>query len=250
MRAVNLIPPEERRGAGMRARAGLVSYLLVGALVATLAGVTALVLTNREVSERQAEIAQLEQEEATARERAESLRAFADFRTVQESRTATVTSLAQSRFDWERVMRELSLILPEDVWLVELTGTVTPDVQVENGAEVEVRASVQGPALEIVGCTTGQEAVGRFVAALRDIDGVTRVTAAKSERPDQGSVTDASTAAAESSEDECRTRDFITQFEIVAAFDEVQVDPTTQSLVPPVDATERGREAVDYIPGA
>ena len=32
---------------------------------------------------------------------------------------ATVTSLADSRFDWERVMRELSLVLPADVWLTE-----------------------------------------------------------------------------------------------------------------------------------
>ena len=32
--------------------------------------------------------------------------------TVREQRVATVTSLADSRFDWERVMRELALVLP------------------------------------------------------------------------------------------------------------------------------------------
>ena len=31
---------------------------------------------------------------------------------MSEQRVATVTSLADSRFDWERVMRELALILP------------------------------------------------------------------------------------------------------------------------------------------
>ena len=53
MRAVNLIPLDERRGGGP-ARAGLLSYFLLGALVAVLVGVTALVLTSNQISERKA----------------------------------------------------------------------------------------------------------------------------------------------------------------------------------------------------
>jgi hypothetical protein len=154
---------------------------------------------------------------------------------MEEARTATVTGLAKSRFDWERVLRELSLVLPGDVWLINLTGSVTPEVELDGAAEVSARDSVPGPALEIVGCAASQDSVGRFVAALHDIDGVTRVTAARSERPDLSSAEATSAAsgagAADEGEDDCRTRDFIVRFEIVAAFDEVQLDPST---LPPV----------------
>src|SRR5688500_11048863 len=140
---------------------------------------------------------------------------------MQEQRTATVVSLAQSRFDWERVLREFALVLPEDVWLIQLEGTVSPGVSLTDGAEISIREGVAGPALEIIGCAASQDAVGGVVAALRDIDGVTRVTVAKSERPELAESTGAASSEDASSDDDCRTRDFITRFEIVAAFDGV-----------------------------
>jgi Tfp pilus assembly protein PilN len=270
VRAVNLIPAEERRGRPT-ARAGGLSYLVVGVLIAALAGVTSLVLTNQQVSDREAEVAQLEQRKTVAQAQADSLRAFAEFRSMQEARTATVTSLAQSRFDWERVLRELSLVLPADVWLVELTGTASPDVQLDGSADISSRASVQAPALELVGCTVGHDAVGRLVAALRDIDGVTRASVAKSERP---SVEESSSGAeSESSGDDCRTKDFITRFEIVIAFDAVPVPEAAATLPPEPGApateesgdtspesqaaqdavqegVEEGQEAANLVPGA
>lgn len=272
MRAVNLIPPEER-GGRLPARTGPLSYLVVGALVAALAAVTLLVLAENQVSDRKAEVAQLEQERDAEQARLDSLRSFAEFRSMEELRTATVTSLAQSRFDWERVMRELALVLPADVWLIELEGTVSPEVQVEDGADISLRESVPGPALELVGCTVSQEAVGRFVAALRDIDGVTRVTVASSERPEL-TETDSQGATGEEggSADDCRTQDFITQFQIIAAFDEVETpavatpppvpsppaptgeesnaagEPTSQEGVE--QGVQEGRDAANLVPGA
>jgi Tfp pilus assembly protein PilN len=249
VRAVNLIPAEERR-ARPAARAGALSYLVVGVLIAALAGVTSLVLTNQQVSDREAEVAQLEQRRTAAQARADSLRAFAEFRSMQEARTATVTSLAQSRFDWERVLRELSLVLPADVWLVELTGTVSPSVQLDGGADISSRDSVQAPALEMVGCTVSQDAVGRLVAALRDIDGVTRVSVFKSERPEL-EQSDASTGAAggqgAESGDDCRTKDFITRFEIVIAFDAVPA-PEAASALPPEPGAPAAAEGAETSP--
>jgi Tfp pilus assembly protein PilN len=240
VRAINLIPAEERRGRPA-ARAGALSYLVVGVLIAALAGVTALVMTNQQVSDREAEVAQLEQRRAAAQAQADSLRAFAEFRSMQEARTATVTSLAQSRFDWERILRELSMVLPADVWLVELTGTVSPAVQVDGGADISSRASVEAPALELVGCTVSQDAVGRLVAALRDIDGVTRAGVARSERPELEA--DAAGAGPGDSGDDCRTEDFITRFEIVVAFDAVPAPEAAAALLPEPGAPAAGESA-------
>lgn len=219
MRPINLIPRDDQGGRGP-ARAGSLSYVVLGALVAILLAVTVMVLTNNRISDAKAEVAALEQQRDAAQARADSLAAFAEFSAMQEERTATVMTLAQSRFDWERVLRELALVLPENVWLVELQGTVSPEVTLSGGADVTNRDSVAGPALEIVGCTVSQDAVGVFVATLRDIDGITRVSVAKSERPELSDDTGSSDMGGE---EECRTREFITRFEIVAAFDEVPV---------------------------
>jgi len=238
MRPVNLIPAEERRGEHGPMRTGPVPYLLVGALVAALLGVTALVLTSNQIADSKAEVVQLKREDAVAAARAERLAAYTQFRALQEQRLATVTSLADSRFDWERVMRELSLILPRNVWLVSLEATASPEASTGgeggSGSGGNLRDAAPGPALQISGCASGQEAVAGFVTALKDIDGVTRVGVQSSELSEQ-------TSSGSGGED-CRTRDFIAKFEIVVAFDAAPVPATASATeaptAPPAETTE------------
>ena len=79
----------------------------------------------------------VEEQQATAK--ANSLQAFANFRAVQEQRSSTVTSLAQSRFDWQRVLNELARVVPSNVWLVQLAGTVNPAVTVDDAPDISIR---------------------------------------------------------------------------------------------------------------
>jgi len=226
MRPINLIPPEQRRGEQAPLRSGPLAYILVGALVAVLAGVTGLVLTGNEISEREGEVARLEVEDARETARAERLAAYTQFRDISEQRVATVASLADSRFDWERVMRELALVLPRNAWLTSLAASVTAGVGAGGGADggSGLRASAPGPALELSGCAAGQEAVASFVTTLKDIDGVTRVGVESSELPEKedGGASEGG-GGSESEGDECRTREFIAQFQIVVAFDAAPV---------------------------
>ena len=226
MRPVNIIPSNERRGDTSVSRTGPVADLLIGVLVAILGGVTALVMTGNEISDSKTKLAELEAQHAEEQARAQSLAAYTDFRSVRESRTLTIASLADSRFDWERVIRELSLVLPPDVWLSSLSASAHPAVTLDGGAEVTGRDSVAGPALEIVGCAPSQQAVARFVAVARDIDGVTRVGLPSSSLP----------GGAESADSSCQTRDFIAQFNMVLAFDAAPVASTTAP--PAVTTTE------------
>ncbi len=226
MRPVNLIPPEDRRGSHAPLRTGPFAYLVLGALVAALVGVTALVLVGNQVSEREAEVVELRREDAAAKARAERLAPYTQFQLVSEQRIATVTSLADSRFDWERVMRELSLVLPGDVWLVSLTASATPTADSGGGGSGGgLRGATLGPALQLSGCAAGQVAVAGFVTALKDIDGVTRVGVQSSQLPTQesgaGVVGDGGGGG-----DDCRTRAFIAKFEIVVAFDAAPVPIT------------------------
>jgi Tfp pilus assembly protein PilN len=227
MRPINLIPPDQRRGTSAPLKSGPLAYILIGALVAVLAGVAALVLTGNQISNRKDELATLKVEDAKASARAKRLEPFVQFRTMREQRVATVSSLANSRFDWERVMRELALILPHNTWLVSLTATASPKVTLggdEGGeGEVSLRGSVPGPALELSGCASGQEAVAGFVTALKEIDGVTRVGVASSELPDKSSGAGSIGGGTGGGAEDCRTRKFIAKFQIVVAFDAAPV---------------------------
>jgi Tfp pilus assembly protein PilN len=212
--------------------------VIAGLGIALLAAI-ALTFTSKQVSDRKQQVANLQQEEQQATAHAQSLKSFTDFRAVQESREATVTSLAQSRFDWQRVLNELARVLPGDVWLTQLEGTVSPGVPIDSGVDIAMRAEASGPALSIVGCASSQDAVAGFVSDLEDIDGVTRVGVQSSQRSDQANATDATTGTVTASDSssgdstECRTRNFITKFEIVAAFDAVPT-PETATAAPSV----------------
>lgn len=242
MRPINLIPLEERRGEQAPLRNGPLAYILVAALVALLAGVTALVLTGNQISEHESEIARLEVEDAREKARAESLAAYTQFRDLSEQRVATVASLADSRFDWERVMRELSLVLPDSAWLVGLTASAGGGAEVASGGGGSgLGASALGPTLELSGCATGQEAVAGFVTALKDIDGVTRVGVQSSELGEEGT---GGGGGGSDGGDECRTRNFIAKFEIVVAFDAAPVPATeAEAEVAPEAAPEAAQVA-------
>ena len=247
MRPVNLIPQDQRRGERGTSRTGQAPYALLGVLGLVLAGVVALVLTGAQIDERKAEVATLEQREQVATARAEALRPYVDFATLAATREQTVDQLANSRFDWERVLSELALVLPSDVWLTSLTGTVSPAVEVQGATGVEARAEIPGPALELVGCAASQEGVANLISTLRDIDGVTRVGLDSSARPDAGSGGSTGEAAAGGSgDDDCRTRDFITQFHIVLAFDAATAAVgSTESEAPPAPPADPGTTETD-----
>ncbi len=225
MRPVNLIPPDERGGDRSSMRTGAFSYVLIGALAIALLGVIALAFTSKQISDRKSEVAKLQVQEQQAEAKAQSLQAFANFRAVQEQRSATITSLAQSRFDWQRVLNELARVIPSDVWLVQLPAPSTPRSRSTDGPEITIRDGVTGPALELVGCAPSQDAVAGLVADLEEIDGVTRVGLQRRRRLTTATPPAAPRSTSASGErhatTECRTSDFIAKFEIVVAFDAV-----------------------------
>jgi Tfp pilus assembly protein PilN len=246
VRPVNLIPPEERRGDKAPMRTGSLAYVVVAVLAVALVAVTGVVLTNNQISDRTSEKSSLETQVSAAQAKADRTSAFANFASLQRAREQTVASLAESRFDWERVLRELAIVIPHDVWLTNLSASVSPDVAAASSSSSATSTSasssesVGGPSLHIDGCAAGHEAVARFLAALQDVGGVTRVSVLKSDRPDlasSGSTAAAGGAGTAAGTDGCSSRDFVSTFEVVAAFDAVQIDPATQGLAPTTPTT-------------
>lgn len=219
MRPVNLIPPEERRGGQAPLRRGPLAYVVVASLAMVLIAITAMVLVNNQISEREAEVAKLEREDAVASAEAAKLASYVQFQAMSEARAETVRSLADSRFDWERVMRELSLVLPDDVSLSNLEASA-------GGEAAESTGGANGPTLTLSGCATGQEGVAGFVTALKDIDGVTRVGLQASqigeESGGEGATTEVGAAPSDSGE-ACSGGGSEASFEMLVAFDAAPV---------------------------
>ena len=228
MRAVNLIPPEDRRGgAGASGRSGGAGYVFLGGLAVVVVAVAAYVLTSNTITSRKAEVAKLQAQAGAAEQQAAALKPYRDFAILRRQRVATVSALASSRFDWDRALHELAIVLPTDSWLTAVTGSVAPGLNLESGGAgtadtSSLRQQVTAPALEITGCTVSQSEVSRVLARLRRIHGVVRVTLASSEKIDQSAATSgggAPAAAAGNTGTDCRNGSTRSpQFSVVAFF--------------------------------
>ena len=238
MRPVNLIPSEERPGSRKPLRSGPLAYIVVGALAAAVIALTALVVTENSISDKKAEVAQLQAEQTQITAKAQELSAYTQFDTVSEQRLATITELADSRFDWPRILHELSLVIPANVQLTSLAGNVAPGAGASGGGGVGLRSGIAGPALELVGCTDSQADVAAFIEALKTIDGVTRVGFQGSSMSDGGgNATTAGSCEADGA-----------QFQLVAAFDaapvvNVEAGGVAPEATTPETSSESGAEA-------
>ena len=189
MRAVNLIPVEDRRGLrGGGSGSGVASYIVLGVLAAVVAMSAAYTLTNRSLGDRHAQLESVQSQVETARAQVQRYASYTGFTALRQKRTETVRSLAASRFDWSHALHELARTIPSNAWLTSLKGTVTPGISIEGGNDDPLRASLPNPALEIVGCTTSQADVAKVISSLRRIDGVERVSLSSSQKLEQSAA--------------------------------------------------------------
>lgn len=182
MKAVNLLPPEQRavsKAASAPTASGpaVGAFGVLGVLALAVAALAVYVLTGNTVKERQAELTQTTQQADAAEQQAAALQRYADFKTLADQRVATVRGLAASRFDWDEALRDLSRALPSDVHLKSISGTTST---AGSGGGNALRSAIAAPAVELSGCTTSQAAVARLMSRLHDMRGVTRVSLSKS----------------------------------------------------------------------
>lgn len=213
MRAVNLIPGEERSGggAGLGGRSGGAAYLLLGALAVVVLLVLATSLSKRSVVDKREQVTQLQAQAARSEASGTSLGAYTRFADLRAARVQLVRALATDRFDWAHSLSEVARVIPNDVWLTSLQATVEPGVSLKAGgagSTSSLRGAIAQPALEIVGCTTSLKSVIRMLARMHLVDGVTRVTLASSAKDTPKKKGDASSAGtgggSGSSQDDCR----------------------------------------------
>jgi Tfp pilus assembly protein PilN len=181
MRAVNLIPAEERvSGRGIGVKLSPPTAALFGLLAAAVVLVTLFVLADNTVAGKKAELANTRAELARAQSQASQLQSYTQFATLASTRVQTVRGIAGTRFDWNSALENLARVVPANTSLQSLDGTVVPGANSGGsggsaGSAAGLRGDLQGPAFQLVGCTRSQDDVARLISRLRTMPSVQRV---------------------------------------------------------------------------
>jgi Tfp pilus assembly protein PilN len=225
MRAVNLIPADQRRASGAAGKSGGGVYVLLGALALIVAFVAALTITGRQVSDRTAEADRIEAQAQVAQAKAGNLASYKEFNQLVKQRVTGVQSLAATRFDWSSTFDQVSRVVPSDVSLTQLVGSTAPGVGV--GGTVSLRGALSNPAIELIGCAPSQSRVALLMARLRRLEGVQRVSVANATKTEGGSS--GSETTGEGTSGGCQTTDQIPQFQMVVFFGTPQANAESGS---------------------
>ena len=169
MRAVNLIPQDQRRRGTVEGD-GKTAPIVLGVLGALLVMVVVYVLTANTITERKSDAKTASAEADRLEARAGKQTGYTDFAQIALTRTQSVAAVAATRFDWERFMRELSHVMPEGSWLQSADASVLGDPA--SGGTTSPAAdptAAKTPAANLIGCTPGQDDVARMMVRLRQL---------------------------------------------------------------------------------
>lgn len=187
MRPVNLLPAEHRAVVASGERAGA-SYFLLGALALVLVAVIAYAVTGAQLAQSRDDAARIGQQATAVEAEATALAPFGEFSELKNARITAVSQLALGRLDWERLARELALVLPRGTWLTAMDGNA-------NGQGAAAPAPAPAPAtagagtaapvptVTLTGCAKDQPTVATALVRLRRLNGAQSVELKSSDRP-------------------------------------------------------------------
>jgi len=121
MKRIDLLPPEQRVKAS-RERGLLWAILILVAIVVALGMVY--MWEKGQVNDKQAELDGLTAQVAAEQQKALALAPYAAIQTTRTAMTATAQGIYYSRVPWSTILQEISLVIPDNVRLQNLTGTV------------------------------------------------------------------------------------------------------------------------------
>jgi Tfp pilus assembly protein PilN len=197
VRAVNLIPAEQRAGGGPVAGESQGAAFLVLGLLAGLAVLAGLYgLAAHQVSSREGEVTSITAQAQATQARANALAPYTSFKAMYQQRQSAVNELVNTRFDWAHAFHELGRVLPADASLSSVKGTIGSTTAVggatatpsKTASSAVASATPPGtiPTFVIAGCTTSQSETAQTIQRLRLIDGVASVTLQSSTKTSSG----------------------------------------------------------------
>lgn len=165
MRAVNLLPREEAKRS-FAAKRGVAFGGVAGAALATAVLASMTLSAGGTVGAKQAELDALRAQIAAIPPAPVKDTSDEDALAAEKSaRVGALSAALSGRIAWDRVLRQVSLVLPEDVWLTNLTAAAPDPTQ----------AAVPGSGFTLVGSTYSQNGVARFLSRLAVIPDLANV---------------------------------------------------------------------------
>jgi Tfp pilus assembly protein PilN len=161
MRAVNLLPLDARAGR-RRPPVPALAVAAAGVLAASVLAV-GFVTAHDKVGSREQELTGLEQELAVTRRAAKPKPADTGLSAERDQRFTALNGAMGERLAWDRILREVSLVLPEDVWLSNLAAG---GGSAATGAPAETPDAQAGQTVTFNGFTYSQEGVARVLTRL------------------------------------------------------------------------------------
>jgi Tfp pilus assembly protein PilN len=212
VKAVNLLPEKHRPRKPTGGKSGS-GYIALGVLGAVLIALLVYVFTLNSINSSKTKITEAKTEAVRLDSQANSLGPYGDFAKIKTERVRSVQMLAQGRFDWERLVRELATVLPSDVWLVNASASAsgdssTPGSSSSTPATPGAPPVSTGPSLSLQGCARDQSQVAVTLVRLRELQGATDVSLDHSTRVEDtsaGAPTPAAGAAGGSGDTSCGT---------------------------------------------
>jgi len=168
MRAVNLLPVDEQRGTRLE---GVRAPLLVvaGGIAALTTGAVVLAMSaSGTADERRAELAAIKATIAQLPEAPDPAVSQGALLAERSDRVRAVSAALETRISFDRVLREISLVLPDDAWLTGLTATAPATIAPVGASEVPLPpAATSGPeGVTIQGSTFSYDSVARVLSRL------------------------------------------------------------------------------------
>ena len=177
MRAVNLLPRDDaaqgRKRPPLPVLVGCVGTVLVTALIAVL-----FLSASAGVAKKQRALDQIKAEYAALPTPAAALPVVAQLPQERQTRVTALASALGQRVAWDRVLREVSQVVPSDVWLVSLNAlapVLNPAASPTAGT-----AALPPQGFIVTGCTYSQDSVARFLARLSIVPDLTSMTLGRS----------------------------------------------------------------------
>jgi Tfp pilus assembly protein PilN len=212
MKAVNLIPREQRKGASKLAGRSSGGALMVLAMIAALVGLATMYgSAHHRISSQSGEAALLSSQTRAIQARAGRLAPYASFVSMAEQRMRTVSQLVESRFDWSHTLHELGRVLPAGTSLDSLHGAVgstgpvtgsSPSTATSSSSAASSSSSTAAstvatsstppgstPVFTLSGCATSQSEVAQTLQRLRLMDGASEVQLQSSSKSSSGGGT-------------------------------------------------------------
>jgi Tfp pilus assembly protein PilN len=190
VRAINLLPPEQR--AGRRSRPPAAPLAIAGVAVLLAVGLTAaFVSASGKVDERERELAAVEREVAASRRAVKAKRSKPSrprLAAQRNQRLTAVNDVLGKRLAWDRVLRDVSLVIPDDVWFTNLKAGEAGAAGAAPTSETTTPETTTPSAITVTftGFTYSQESVARLLTRLRLAPELTKVRLQQSSATEVG----------------------------------------------------------------